>query len=82
MFADQGDNKKMQQILDNEQVIDQKNVLLQPIFRDLKSQIRHMSFSPEFELLREYLSKRQLLLNSTKGRLSDNEQEQLLSKLQ
>jgi hypothetical protein len=28
MFADQGDNKKMQQILDNEQVIDQKNVLL------------------------------------------------------
>ena len=37
MFADQGDNKMMQSILDNEQVIDQKNVLLQPIFRDLKS---------------------------------------------
>jgi hypothetical protein len=70
MLADQGDNKKMQQLLDNEQIIEQKNVLLQPIFRDLKSQIRHMSFSPEFDILREYLSKRSLLLNSTKGRLS------------
>jgi hypothetical protein len=37
MFADQADHKKMQQILDNEEIIDQKNVLLQPIFRDLKS---------------------------------------------
>ena len=32
--------------------------MLQPIFRDLKSQIRHMSFNPEFELMREYIAKR------------------------
>jgi hypothetical protein len=48
-------------------------VLLQPIFRDLKSQIRHMSFSPEFKLIREYISQRKLLINQTKGRLSDKD---------
>jgi hypothetical protein len=73
MFADQADHKKMQQILDNTEIIDQKNVLLQPIFRDLKSQIRHMSFSPEFKLIREYISQRKLLINQTKGRLSDKD---------
>ena len=73
MFADQADHKKMQQILDNEEIIDQKNVLLQPIFRDLKSQIRHMSFSPEFKITREYISQRKLLLTQTKGRLSEKD---------
>jgi hypothetical protein len=63
----------MQQILDNEEIIDQKNVLLQPIFRDLKSQIRHMSFSPEFKITREYISQRKLLINQTKGRLSEKD---------
>lgn len=41
-----------------------------------------MSFSPEFEILREYLNKRNLLLSSTKGRISQKDQDELMAKLQ
>ena len=58
MFADMGDHDAMQAVLDNQLVFEKKNQLLQPIFRDIKSQIRHMSFTPEYELMREYLTKR------------------------
>ena len=58
MLAEQGKNKEMQDVLDNRQQYDLKNRLLQPVFRDIKSQIRHMSYNPEFELMREYLIKR------------------------
>ena len=58
MFADMGDHDAMQAVLDNQLVFEKKNQLLQPIFRDIKSQIRHMSFTPEYELMREYLVKR------------------------
>lgn len=51
MYADQGDHKAMQLVLDNQTIIQRKNLILQPLFRDLKSQIRHMSFTPEFALL-------------------------------
>lgn len=37
MYADQGDHKAMQAVLDNESIIEKKNLLLQPIFRDIKS---------------------------------------------
>jgi hypothetical protein len=37
MYADMGDHKRMQQVLDNKKVMERKNLLLQPIFRDLKS---------------------------------------------
>jgi hypothetical protein len=72
----------MKKILDNQQVIDQKNALLQPIFRDLKSKIRHMTFSPEFELMREYLMKRRELISATKGRIGEEELEGALKELQ
>ena len=58
MYADQGDLKNMQKVLDNKSILDRKNTLLQPLFRDLKSQIRHMSYTPEFELIQEYLTNR------------------------
>jgi hypothetical protein len=51
MFADQGDLKGMQAVLDNKRIMEKKNTLLQPIFRDLKSQIRFMSYTPEFKLI-------------------------------
>lgn len=56
MYAEQGDHAAMQAVLDNQNSIDKKNVLLQPMFRELKAQIRHMSFSPEQEVIKEYLA--------------------------
>ena len=43
MFAEMGDYESMQAVLDNQLVIEKKNLLLQPIFRDIKSQIRHIA---------------------------------------
>ena len=58
IFADMGDLQAMQAVLDNQLVVEKKNKLLQPLFRDIKSQIRHMSYTPEYEIFREYMSKR------------------------
>ncbi len=52
----------MQKLLDKEDVMEKKNVLLQPMFRDLKSIIRHMSYTDEYKIVREYLDNRTLLL--------------------
>lgn len=67
MYAEQGNDKAMQDLLDNQNVIAQKNKLLQPIFRDIKANIRHMTHTPEFELMREYVEKRNILLESVRG---------------
>ncbi len=48
-------------------MLEKKNKLLQPIFRDMKSQIRHMSFTPEYEIFSEYIAKRKQIENSVKG---------------
>ena len=61
MYAEQADHKAMQSLLDNQMVIENKNILLQPIFRDLKAQIRHMTFTPEFELVSDYVKKRTMI---------------------
>lgn len=58
IYAELGDKEALQNILDNQLVIEKKNHLLQPIFRDIKSQIRHMSYTPEYQIIREYFSKR------------------------
>jgi len=47
-YAEQGDHEAMQRLLDKEDVMEKKNVLLQPVFRDLKSAIRHMTYTEEF----------------------------------
>ena len=52
----------MQKLLDKEEVIEKKNVLLQPIFRDFKSCIKHMTYTDEYKLLQEYLDNRTLIL--------------------
>jgi len=44
--------------------MERKNVLLQPLFRDLKSQIRTMSYTPEYQLINEYLTSRETLVRS------------------
>ena len=48
----------MQKLLDNEEVISRKNALLQPLYRDLKSTIKHMTFTSEYKIMREYLRDR------------------------
>jgi len=40
-----------------------------------------MSFTPEYEIIREYISKRKLLISSTKGRLSEKDTTTMLEKL-
>ena len=52
-FAEQGDHAAMKAILDKEDTTDKKNKLLTPIFRELKGQIRHMTYSDEYKLLKE-----------------------------
>ena len=47
--------------------MEKKNVLLQPIFRDIKSAIRHMTYTEEYKLLKEYMDNRQLLIQKYGG---------------
>ena len=61
-YAEQGDHEAMQKILNKEGVMDKKNLLLQPIFRDLKSMIKHMTYTEEYQLLKEYIDNRTLIL--------------------
>jgi hypothetical protein len=44
--------------------MEKKNLLLQPIFRDLKSIIKHMSLTDEYKLLKEYIDNRALILKN------------------
>lgn len=52
----------MQKILDKESTMDKKNVFLQPLFRDLKSMIKHMTYTEEYKLMAEYIANRNLVL--------------------
>jgi hypothetical protein len=52
----------MQKLLDKEEVMEKKNVFLQPIFRDIKSAIRFMTNTEEYKLIKEYLDHRNTLL--------------------
>lgn len=61
-YAEQADHEAMQGVLDSKDVIKKKNEFLQPIYRELKSTIRHMTHSEEYKLLREYCRNRQLIL--------------------
>lgn len=63
-FAEQGDHESMQKILDKEDVMEKKNLLLQPLFRDLKSIIKHMTYTEEYKILKEYIDNRSLIMNS------------------
>lgn len=71
----------MQSVLDNQLVLEKKNRLLQPIFRDLKSQIRHMSYTPEYELMRDYLNQRRQIEDSVKGQASETWRTKSLTQL-
>ena len=61
IYAEQADYKAMQEVLDSQNSIDVKNQLLQPLFRELKSQIRHMSSTPEAQIIKEYMVAREQL---------------------
>lgn len=54
----------MQRLMDNEDTIKKKNGFLQPVYRDLKTIIRHMTYTEEYKLLREYVRNRQLVLDA------------------
>jgi hypothetical protein len=83
MYSEQADHKAMQDILDNTEVIDQKNTMLQPLFRDIKAHIRHMTHTPEFELMREYIQKKKLVERSMASSIVDEKrQKEVLDGLQ
>lgn len=63
-YAEQSDFESLQKLMDNEQIMRKKNAYLQPIYRDLKTTIRHMTFTEEYKLMREYTYNRQLILNA------------------
>ena len=52
----------MQKLLDKEDIMEKKNLLLQPIFRDLKSMIKHMTYTYEFKLMKEFMDGRNQIL--------------------
>ena len=81
MYAELGDYPAMQSVLDNQLVLEKKNQLLQPIFRDLKSQIRHMSYTPEYEIMRDYLSQRKQIESSVKAQASEEWKTKSLTQL-
>jgi predicted nuclease with TOPRIM domain len=47
--------------------MEKKNALLQPIFRDLKSAIRFMTFTDEYKAIKDFLDNRTLLLQEFGG---------------
>jgi len=58
----------MQKILDNQLAVEWKNKQLVPLYRDLKAQIKEMSFTSEYKLIKEYLDKRTEILATFDGR--------------
>lgn len=63
-YAEQADYESVQKVLDSKDVIKAKNVLLQPIYRELKNCIRHMDSDSDQRLLKEYYDNRQLILKN------------------
>jgi hypothetical protein len=57
----------MQKLLDKEEVMEQKNQPLQPLFRDIKSAIKHMTYTDEFKILKEYVDNRSTLIHQFGG---------------
>lgn len=51
-YAEQGDHDSMQKLLDKEDMISKKNSFLQPLYRDLKTTIKHMTYSEEYKTMR------------------------------
>jgi hypothetical protein len=47
-YAEQGDNEAMQKLLDKEDVMSKKNSFLMPLYRDLKTIIKQMTYSDEY----------------------------------
>lgn len=66
-YAEQGDHESMQKLLDKEEVMEQKNTFLQPIFRDLKSAIKYMTYTDEFKIMKEYMDNRNLIVQQYGG---------------
>jgi hypothetical protein len=48
----------MQRLLDKDESMAKKNSFLQPIFRDLKTRIKYMTYTPEYKILRDYMRTR------------------------
>ena len=49
-------------MLDKEEIMEKKNLLLQPIFRDIKSAIKHMTYTDEFKIIKDYVDNRSVLI--------------------
>jgi hypothetical protein len=57
-FAERGDHEAMQNLLDNKEIMKKKNSFLQPLYRDIKTTIKHMTHTDEYILMREYVRNR------------------------
>lgn len=53
----------MQRILDKEDIMEKKNLMLQPVYRDLKSMIKHMTYTEEYRLMKDFYDNRLQLEN-------------------
>ena len=50
------------EFLDKEDVIEKKNVFMVPLFRDLKSTIRHMTNTEDYKILKDFTTNRNIIL--------------------
>lgn len=66
-YAEQADYEAVQKVLDSKDALKNKNVLLQPIYRQLKQCIRQMDNDSDQRLLREYYDNRSLILKNLPG---------------
>ena len=53
-FAEQGDYKNLEKVINNEDFIQEKNTMLTPIYRDLKHILRKMANTEEYNILRQF----------------------------
>ena len=63
-YAEQADYEAVQKVLDSKDALKSKNMLLQPIYRQLKTCIRRMNDDSDQKILREYYDNRLLILKS------------------
>lgn len=64
-LSEQGRYDDVEKVLKNEETIDEKNIYLQPLYRQLKAWIRYISKTEEAEIKRKYKQKIAGILSST-----------------
>jgi len=63
-YSEQADDTALQKLLDNTDISEKKNALLVPIYRQIKAQVRQMSYTDEYKLLKEYADAKARIQNA------------------